>query len=250
MHILISNDDGYLAPGIKVLAEAASEFAEVILVAPDRNRSAASNSLTLRRPLYVHKYADNHFYIEDGTPSDCVHMALTGILEIKPDMVISGINHGANMGDDVIYSGTVAAAMEGRHLGYPAIAFSMDAFEPKYWETASKAVKAVLSKIMVQELPKDSILNVNIPDIPWTEVVGFSATRLGQRHPSEDAIKQIDPRGNEMFWVGPVGKVEDCAEGSDFYAIEQGHISVTPLTVDLTRHSQLNKLQQWVPEAH
>lgn len=249
MHILISNDDGYRAPGIQVLTEAASAFARVTVVAPDRNRSGASNSLTLRRPIYAHQYADGQYFLEEGTPTDCVHLALTGILENDaPDMVISGINHGANMGDDTLYSGTVAAAMEGRHLGFPAIAFSMNAHEPEHWETAGKAAAGIIKKVLLQELPQDSILNVNIPDIPWQDVKGYRATRLGHRHPSMPAHKLKDPRGTDLYWVGPAGEAADVHEDADFATVEAGFISVTPLTVDLTRHDQVASLATWVPE--
>lgn len=248
MHILLSNDDGYRAPGLRVLAEALSPLHTVSVVAPDRNRSGASNSLTLERPLRAN-VADNGFTAVNGTPTDCVHLAITGLLESEPDIVISGINDGANMGDDVLYSGTVAAAMEGRFLGLPAIAVSMGSYEPKYFETAAKAIVQLVEKLQQQPLKQDSILNVNVPDLPWAEIKGIKATRLGNRHKAEDVIKQIDPRGEPVYWVGPPGKTQDAGEGTDFYAIEQACISITPLQIDLTRYDSLNGLSDWLDTA-
>ncbi|MCK4704568.1 MAG: 5'/3'-nucleotidase SurE, partial [Gammaproteobacteria bacterium] len=220
MHILLSNDDGYLAPGLRVLAEALSKLHTISVVAPDRNRSGASNSLTLERPLRA-TVADNGFTCVNGTPTDCVHLAITGLLESEPDIVISGINDGANMGDDVLYSGTIAAAMEGRHLGLPAIAVSMDSYTPAHYETAAKAVLQLLKTLNQVSFPANTILNVNVPDIPWAEIKGFKATRLGNRHKSEGMIVQDDPRGDPMYWVGPPGEAQDAGEGTDFYAVSQ-----------------------------
>lgn len=248
MHILISNDDGYKAKGIEVLRSVIADFAKVTVVAPDRNRSAASNSLTLRRPLYIHEQSPRIYYVEDGTPSDCVHLALSNLVDFPPDMVVSGINHGANLGDDVVYSGTVAAAMEGRHLGYPAIAFSIDGYADVHWDTAAKAIEMIIRRVMDNEIETDSILNVNIPNIPWDQVKGFKTTRLGRRHQSKPAIEVEDPRGAKMYWIGPVGDVVDEAGDTDFKAIEEGYISITPVSVDITRYSQLEHIQSWIPK--
>ncbi|MCW8922462.1 MAG: 5'/3'-nucleotidase SurE [Gammaproteobacteria bacterium] len=245
MHILLSNDDGYLAPGLAVLAEMLGRLHTISVVAPDRNRSAASNSLTLERPLRA-SVVDNGFTAVNGTPTDCVHLAITGLLDSEPDIVISGINDGPNMGDDVLYSGTVAAAMEGRFLGFPAIAVSMAAFEPAHFETAARAISQIVAQLEQQPLKQDSILNVNVPDLPWEEIRGIQATRLGNRHKSEGVIKQIDPRGDPVYWVGPPGKTQDAGEGTDFYATEHDFISITPLQIDLTRYDSLQGLGDWL----
>ncbi len=247
MQILLSNDDGYLAPGLKIMAECLSKLGELTVVAPDRNRSAASNSLTLSRPLNIQK-AENGFYKVDGTPTDCVHLAITGILKSEPDIVISGPNDGPNMGDDVLYSGTVAAATEGRFLGLPAIAVSMGSFDPQHFNTACWAIEKIIAKLQVMPLKEDTILNVNIPDLPVTEIKGFQSTRLGNRHKSSGVVKQINPRGESVYWVGPPGKEQDAGEGTDFYAVKQGFISVTPLQIDLTRYDSLQNLNQWLSE--
>ena len=246
MHILLSNDDGYLAPGLKILADCLSRQAQVTVVAPDRNRSAASNSLTLQRPIRA-QLAENQFYKVDGTPTDCVHLAVTGLLKKSlPDMVISGPNDGPNMGDDVLYSGTVAAATEGRHLGLPAIAVSMSSYEPRYYESACCAVERLLAQLAQSMLPADSILNVNVPDMPWQDIKGFKATRLGARHKSSGVIEQKDPRGVPVYWVGPPGDAQDAGEGTDFHAVRHGYVSVTPLQIDLTRYDSLPKLTDWL----
>ena len=246
MHILLSNDDGYLAPGLKILADCLSRQAQVTVVAPDRNRSAASNSLTLQRPIRA-QLAENQFYKVDGTPTDCVHLAVTGLLKKSlPDMVISGPNDGPNMGDDVLYSGTVAAATEGRHLGLPAIAVSMSSYEPRYYESACCAVERLLAQLTQSMLPADSILNVNVPDMPWQDIKGFKATRLGARHKSSGVIEQKDPRGIPVYWVGPPGDAQDAGEGTDFHAVRNGYVSVTPLQIDLTRYDSLPQLTDWL----
>ncbi len=245
MHILLSNDDGYRAPGLQALAQILQADHRVSVVAPERDRSGASNSLTLERPLRAQQ-ADNGFYFVNGTPTDCVHLALTGLLDDEPDMVISGINAGANMGDDVLYSGTVAAAMEGRHLGLPAIAVSINNFDPQHFSTAATAVKHIVDKLRHDSLPSSSILNINVPDVAYDEVKGFQATRLGNRHKSEGVIKQHDPRGEMMYWVGPPGAAQDAGEGTDFYAVEHNYISVTPLQIDLTRYDSLQSLSDWL----
>ena len=245
MQILLSNDDGYLAPGLEILASSLSKLGELAVVAPDRNRSAASNSLTLSRPLNV-QIADNGFYKVDGTPTDCVHLAITGILQTEPDIVISGPNDGPNMGDDVLYSGTVAAATEGRFLGLPAIAVSMGSFDPQHFETACWAIEKLIAKLQLNPLTDDTILNVNVPDLPVEQIKGFKSTRLGNRHKSSGVIQQTNPRGDSIYWVGPPGEEQDAGEGTDFYAVKQGFISVTPLQIDLTRYDSLQNLNQWL----
>lgn len=245
MHILLSNDDGYLAPGLGAMATALSETDTVTVVAPERDRSGSSNSLTLERPLRVHR-AENGFYFVTGTPTDCVHLAITGLLDEEPDMVVSGINAGANMGDDVLYSGTVAAAMEGRFLGLPAIAVSMTSYDPHHYETGVKAIAGIIDRLRIEPLQQKSILNVNVPDVPWDEIKGYRITRLGNRHKSEGVIRQTDPRGDDMYWVGPPGAAQDAGEGTDFYAVEQKFISITPLQIDLTRYDSLHYLEDWL----
>lgn len=245
MHILVSNDDGYRAPGISVLAEALAVDHQISVVAPERNCSGASNSLTLERGLRVCQVGENSYFV-DGTPTDTVHLAVTGLLHNKPDMVVSGINAGANMGDDVLYSGTVAAAMEGRHLGLPAIAVSMDSYTPEHYETAAMAVQQLLKNLNQVSFAANTILNVNVPDIPWSEIKGFKATRLGNRHQSEGVIVQHDPRGDPMYWVGPPGEAQDAGEGTDFHAVSQHYVSITPLQIDLTRYDSLAELENWL----
>jgi len=246
MHILVSNDDGYLAPGIQHLAVALAEFAKVSVVAPDRDRSGASNSLNLRRPLYTTRHDNGFISVEAGTPTDCVHLAITGLLEQDPDMVVSGINNGSNMGDDVIYSGTVAAAMEGRFLGLPAIAISMVTQPAVNYATGARAAQVLVQHLQRNPLPRDTILNVNVPDVPWEKLAGFQATRLGNRHKSEPVIKTRDPRGRPIYWVGPAGAEQDAGPGTDFDAVRNAYVSVTPLTVDLTRYSALDSVQDWL----
>lgn len=238
MYILISNDDGYRAPGIRCLAQAVEAVARVTVVAPDRDRSGASNSLTLDSPLRARVAADGYTYVE-GTPTDCVHLAITGLLEDEPDMVVSGINAGANLGDDVIYSGTVAAAMEGRFLGFPAVAVSMVAAQPDHYETAARVVLELLERIRSQPLPAETILNVNVPDLAYESLSGWQVTRLGHRHRSEPVIFQQDPRGRPIYWVGPAGSEQDAGPGTDFHAVRNGYVSVTPIHVDLTRHDAI-----------
>lgn len=245
MHILISNDDGYLARGLRVLADSLAEFATVTVVAPDRNRSGASNSLTLDSPLRVEQVSDNVYFV-NGTPTDCVHVAITGLLDEEPDMVVSGINHGANLGDDVLYSGTVAAAMEGRFLGLPAIAVSLVTRETQNFSAAASVTAELVRQIVDDPLPKDTILNVNVPDRPADERLLLDVTRLGFRHKSEPVIRTEDPKGETIYWVGPAGGGQDAGEGTDFYAIENGRISVTPIKVDLTDHDRIAPLSEWL----
>lgn len=246
MRLLVTNDDGYQAPGIAALAQAMAEVAdEVTVVAPERNRSAASSSLTVHDPLRVHT-APNGFHYVTGTPSDCVHLAVTGLLDDLPDMVISGINQGSNLGDDVIYSGTVAAAIEGRFLGYPAIAVSNCSMVPQHYATAARAARQLLERIQSHALPRDSILNVNVPDLPWEELLGWEVTRLGNRHRAEGMIRDTDPRGAPIYWIGAAGAEQDAGPGTDFHAVSRGYISVTPMKIDLTRYDHLESLREWL----
>jgi 5'-nucleotidase len=248
MNILISNDDGYLATGINCLASHLSRIAEITVVAPERDRSGASNSLTLDVPLRAQR-TENGFYRVEGTPTDCVHLAITGMLDDEPDMVVSGINAGANLGDDVIYSGTVAAAMEGRFLGLPAIAVSLCALsghEYTHFDTAARVALQLIERLQQQPLPADTILNVNVPDLPWEQLQGFEVTRLGNRHKAEAVIKDSDPRGRPIYWIGPAGVEQDAGAGTDFYAVRQHRVSVTPLQVDLTRHGVLDDVAEWL----
>ncbi len=245
MHYLISNDDGYQSPGIVALAKALGSIAKVTVVAPTRDRSGASNSLTLDRPLRVTR-TENGFISVDGTPTDCVHLAITGYLKREPDMVISGINAGANLGDDVLYSGTVAAAMEGRFLGKPAIAISLAAHQPQYYDTAARVAITLVSNLDSNPLPNDIILNVNIPDIAFDDIVGFQSTRLGFRHKAESVVESQDPRGNTIYWVGAAGPEQDAGPGTDFYAVNNSFVSVTPIQVDLTRYNAIDTVANWL----
>jgi 5'-nucleotidase len=245
MRILLSNDDGYLAPGLACLARALAPLAQVDVVAPERDRSGASNSLTLTHPLRVQK-AGNGFYFVDGTPTDCVHLAITGLLEQEPDIVIAGINRGANLGDDVIYSGTVAAAMEGRFMGLPAIAVSLAGKAGENFETAAQVTLRLLEKLKRESLPADTILNVNVPDVPFDQLTGFEATRLGHRHKAEPVIRASDPHGNPVYWVGAPGAESDAGPGTDFHAIRNRFVSITPLHVDLTRYTALDQVSAWL----
>ncbi len=245
MHFLLSNDDGYQAIGLETLAQTMSAFGEITVVAPDRNRSGASNSLTLDAPLYV-KHADNGFIYVNGTPTDCVHLAVTGLLDDMPDMVVSGINRGSNLGDDVIYSGTVAAAMEGRFLGRPSIALSLAGENPAHYEAAGQVVKNLINKLIAEPIDDDLLLNINIPDVPFEQMDGFEVTRLGYRHKSEPAIRMKDPKNRTVYWVGPVGTGEDAGPGTDFHAVAANKISITPLQVDLTRYNALERVRDWL----
>jgi 5'-nucleotidase len=242
MKILISNDDGYLAPGLIALANALAPIAEIVVVAPDSNRSGSSNSLTLERPLSVFR-AENGFYFVNGTPTDCVHVALTGVLSYKPDLVVSGINQGQNMGDDTLYSGTVAAATEGYLFGIPSIAFSQVQKGWEHLDAAARVAREIVEK-KFDALPKPYLLNVNIPNLPYPELKPLQATRLGKRHQSESVIRAQDPHGREIFWIGPAGAARDAGEGTDFDAVAKGHVSVTPLQIDLTHAAQLDALKK------
>jgi len=248
MHILISNDDGLYAPGIRLLSERLAQYCEeVTVVAPDRDRSGASNSLTLDQPIRVEQQKPGVFKVF-GTPTDCVHVAITGLLSDEPDMVVSGINAGANMGDDVLYSGTVAAAMEGRFLGLPAMAVSLSYTNdrPRHYESAAEAAAILMQRLVAEPLPADTILNVNVPDLPWEEIRGFETTRLGHRHRSENVIPLEDPRARQFFWIGPPGGEQDNGPGTDFNAVRNGYVSVTPIHVDLTRYQALDQVSHWI----
>jgi 5'-nucleotidase len=247
MKILLSNDDGYLAQGLNTLAEAVATLADTVIVAPDRNQSGASHSLTLDAPLRVGQTSADVYYVS-GTPTDCVHLAITGLLDYEPDMVVAGINHGSNLGDDVLYSGTVAAAIEGRFLGLPAIAVSLTGDNPVHFATAATATCALISRLKNHPLPADTILNVNVPDIPFEQIEGFQATRLGFRHKAEPVVKAADPKGNPIYWVGPAGAGQDAGPGTDFHAITEGFVSVTPLQIDLTRYDAIDTLGEWLQQ--
>ncbi len=246
MRILISNDDGYQAPGIRALAEALSAVAEVTVVAPERDRSGASNSLTLDSPIRARE-AENGYIRVDGTPTDCVHLAITGLLSEEPDMVVSGVNAGANLGDDVLYSGTVAAAMEGRFLGLPAIAVSLVCqAEPQHYGTAARVAVELVQRLRDHPLPADTILNVNVPDVPYEQLTGQVSTRLGHRHKSEPVIASKDPRGKPIYWVGPAGAEQDAGPGTDFHTVRSGAVSITPISVDLTHYEAIDAVAHWL----
>lgn len=245
-HFLISNDDGLNARGIKVLSRRFLREGRVTVIAPDRDRSGASNSLTLDAPVRI-RSIDANTYSVTGTPTDCVHIALTGLLGNDPDMVLSGINRGANLGDDVIYSGTVAAAMEGRFLGLPAIALSLVIEDREgHFDTAAEVAFRLVQRLRADPLPADTILNVNVPDLPWSEIKGFEVTRLGHRHRAEPTVRMTDPRGRPMYWIGPAGAEQDAGPGTDFHAVRRGFVSVTPIHVDLTRYQALDQVAGWV----
>jgi 5'-nucleotidase len=248
MRVLISNDDGYQAPGIRVLAATLGEIAKVTVVAPDRDRSGASNSLTLDNPIRANRI-DRNLIAVDGTPTDCVHLAITGLLDEEPDMVVAGINAGSNLGDDVLYSGTVAAAVEGRFLGYPAIAVSLAGQDVSHFDTAARVAKLLMLRLLEHPLPSDTILNVNVPDVPLNEIMGFATTRLGYRHKSEPVIKMQDPRGRDIYWVGPPGGEQDAGPGTDFHAVRSNKVSITPMHIDLTRHSAIEEISGWIEGA-
>jgi 5'-nucleotidase len=243
MRILISNDDGYKADGIIQLAKSLSEIAEVIVVAPSENKSAASSSLTIGKPLKPIQIEKNVYAI-DATPSDCVHLALCGFIKESIDLVVTGINFGANLGDDVIYSGTVAGAIEGRFLGLPSVAISLASWECKYFETAGNVAKLLVAQIDKSPLASNTIINVNVPDIPINEIVGIKATRLGNRHKSEPSIQ--DSKDPFLYWIGENGKEADNGEGTDFHAISNNFVSVTPLQIDLTKYSEVQPLSRWI----
>lgn len=244
MRILVSNDDGYRAEGLQRLADALRPLAEVTVVAPDRNRSGASNSLTLDVPLRVFPFGERMYYV-NGTPTDCVHLAISGLFDFQHDMVVSGINDGANLGDDVLYSGTVAAAVEGRFLGLPTMAVSLVG-EGRHLATAARVASELVMRLTRTPLHRSMILNVNVPDRPYEALQGYAATRLGHRHRSESVVRTADPRGRPVYWVGPAGEGADAGEGTDFAAVAAGQVSVTPLQVDLTRHNALGDVDEWL----
>ena len=245
MRILLSNDDGYFAPGLARLAETLSSIAEITVVAPERDRSGASNSLTLDRPLSLHK-SHNGFYYVNGTPTDCVHLAVTGMLDDLPDIVVSGINDGANMGDDTIYSGTVAAATEGFLLGIPSIAVSLVSTSNGNFSTAANVTLDIVKGFIQKKFHVPILLNVNVPDIPQEQLQGLEVTRLGRRHKAESVIKSVSPRGEAVYWVGAAGAAQDAGEGTDFFTVQNNRVSVTPLQIDLTRYDQMGYLKDWL----
>ncbi len=245
MRILLSNDDGYFAPGIEHLARALGEIASVTVVAPERDRSGASNSLTLDRPLSLRRAANGFHYV-NGTPTDCVHLAVTGMLDELPDMVVSGINHGANMGDDTIYSGTVAAATEGYLLGVPSLAVSLCSKDGAHFETAARVAREWVERLQRQAIRKPLLLNLNVPDVPYEELRGTVVTRLGKRHKAEPVVRTLTPRNETVYWVGAAGSAQDAGEGTDFHAVAQRCVSVTPLQIDLTHTAQLAVVREWL----
>lgn len=245
MRILLSNDDGYFAPGIEYLARALGDLADITVVAPERDRSGASNSLTLDRPLSLRRAA-NGFYFVNGTPTDCVHLAVTGMFDELPDMVISGINHGANMGDDTIYSGTVAAATEGYLLGVPSVAVSLAGRSGENFATAAKVARELVEQLLQRPFGEPMLLNVNVPDIPYSELRGRVVTRLGKRHKAEPVVRMQTPRDETVYWVGAAGGAQDAGEGTDFHAVRQNQVSITPLQIDLTHTAQLAGLRNWI----
>lgn len=245
MRILLSNDDGYRAEGLRALAHAMATLGTLTVVAPDRNRSGASNSLTLETPLRVQQAEPGWYYV-NGTPTDCVHLAISGLLDSSQDLVLSGINDGANLGDDVLYSGTVAAAIEARHLGLPTIAFSLCVEGGRHFAAAAQVARELVDSLLASPLPDALMLNVNIPDRPYADIRGLRATRLGARHRSEPTVRAADPRGRPVYWVGASGAGADAGPGTDFEAIEQGYVSVTPLSIDMTNHGALPAVRDWI----
>jgi 5'-nucleotidase len=245
MRILLSNDDGYFAPGLACLAKVLFAYAEVTVVAPERDRSGSSNSLTLDRPLSVKKSHNGFFYV-NGTPTDCVHLAVTGLLDHLPDMVISGINHGANMGDDTIYSGTVAAATEGFLLDIPSLAVSLASKAEGNYATAAQVTAELVKRFAERPFSQPVLLNVNVPDVPYAALNGLRVTRLGKRHKAQPAVKFVNPRGETVHWVGAAGDAQDAGEGTDFFAVAENAVSITPLQMDLTRFNQVENLREWL----
>ncbi|MBV8657569.1 MAG: 5'/3'-nucleotidase SurE [Burkholderiales bacterium] len=245
MRFLLSNDDGYFAPGLAALAQGLSPIGEVTVVAPERDRSGASNSLTLDRPLSVRR-APSGFHYVNGTPTDCVHLAVTGLCETAPDFVVSGVNHGPNMGDDTIYSGTVAAAMEGFLLGVPAVAVSLASRNGQHFDTAARVAREVVERMVQKPVGGAVLLNVNVPDLPYEDLRGWRVCRLGRRHKAEPVIKASNPRGEAIYWVGPPGSAQDAAEDTDFWAVANGYVSITPLQIDLTAFKQLDFVADWL----
>jgi 5'-nucleotidase len=248
MHFLLSNDDGIHAEGLQVLASRIRRLGRVTVVAPDQNRSGASNSLTLDRPLTVRRAGNGYYYL-NGTPTDCVHLAVTGLLPELPDVVVSGINHGANMGDDTIYSGTVAAATEGFLLGIPSIAVSLVAAGNDHFATAGRIAADLVARFAKHHVDQPVLLNVNVPDVPFSSLQGVRVTRLGKRHKAEPVVKASTPRGETVYWVGAAGGVQDAGEGTDFHAATSNQVSITPLQMDLTRFAQMETVERWLGRA-
>jgi len=248
MHLLVSNDDGYMSPWLELLVEALEPFGKLSVVAPDHDHSGASNSLTLGRPLRA-LTMPNGFIRVNGTPADCVHLGITGLLDEMPDLVVSGINTGANLGDDVLYSGTVAAATEGRFLDMPAIAFSMTQYIPTQKETAVEVVRTIMQGLVKKPMVRNTILNVNIPDVSLADLQGYQTTRLGHRHLADPLHEKQDPYGKPIYWIGPAGSPKDGGPGTDFHAIENNYVSVTPMQTDLTHHAELENVSAWLTAA-
>ena len=247
MRILLSNDDGYFSPGIECLARALSTVAEITVVAPERDRSGASNSLTLDRPLSLKRSSTGYYHV-NGTPTDCVHLAVTGMLDTLPDMVVSGINDGANMGDDTIYSGTVAAATEGFLLGVPSLAVSLCGRPGEHYDTAARVALELVQLILRQEMSDPLLLNVNVPDVPYEQLRGKVVTRLGKRHKAEAVVRTVTPRNETVYWVGAAGEAQDAGEGTDFFAVTKNQVSITPLQIDLTHSGQLPLIRSWLAQ--
>ena len=245
MRILLSNDDGYFAPGLAALAEGLAPLGEITVVAPERDRSGASNSLTLDRPLQLAR-AHNGFFYVNGTPTDCVHMAVTGLLDFEPDFIVSGINSGSNMGDDTLYSGTVAAATEGYLLGIPSIAVSLTGKELLHYATAARVARDIVERLARVPFGAPVLLNVNVPDVPYEALTGVEVTRLGRRHKAQPVVAGKNPRGETVYWVGPAGAAREAGPGTDFNALERGAVSVTPLQVDLTHAEQIPLVAGWL----
>ncbi|WP_371372964.1 5'/3'-nucleotidase SurE [Thalassotalea aquiviva] len=247
MKILVSNDDGVNAPGIKILNDELSTFADTVVIGPDRNCSGASNSLTLMNPLRAETLPNGYISV-NGTPTDCVHLGISQLCNGQPDLVVAGINRGANLGDDVLYSGTVAAATEGRHMGLPAVAVSLVGNEEKHYQTAAIVVAKFIKRLKLHPLPSDQIININVPDLPIEQLKGIKVTRLGNRHKAETMQKMRDPWQREIYWYGTLGSELDCGEGTDFHAIANGYASITPLTVDMTAYKSMDRINQWISE--
>ncbi len=245
MKILLSNDDGFFAPGINELYDHLAKIADVTVVAPDRNRSGASNSLTLDQPIRAH-LTERGFYAVTGTPTDCVHLGTHHLMNSEPDMVVAGINTGANLGDDALYSGTIAAAMEGRALGYTAVAVSLNGHNCSYYETAAKVALEVIQELIKEPLKTNRVININVPDLPYEEIKGIQLTRLGNRHRADTIIPAKDPKGRDIYWIGPQPQGQDVGEGTDFHAVEQGYVSITPINVDLTAYNSFDEVEDFL----
>ena len=245
MKILLSNDDGFFAPGINTLYDHLSKIAEVTVVAPDRNRSGASNSLTLDQPIRVHE-TERGFYSVTGTPTDCVHLGTHHLMDTEPDMVVAGINTGANLGDDALYSGTIAAAMEGRALGFTAVAVSLNGHNCVHYDTAARAAVEIIEGLMNKPLQKNRVLNINVPDLPYEQIKGIKLTRLGNRHRADTIIPDKDPKGRPIYWLGPLPDGQDVGEGTDFHAIEKGYVAITPINVDLTAYNSFEEVSDFL----